>query len=139
MDYEQKYKEALCRAKTFYKRWIAWFEKQKDACDREYVDTYRRGIEDAFKKQGGQTQLGYEHEELPEKDLEDLFQALPESIVDEKSHQVYELCVYHYDGQCVVDYLGEIYHDSLYTFVGDTLYDAIEKAWNWLRKNSTGG
>ena len=74
-----------------------------------------------------------------EKDLEDLFQTLPEKIVDEKSHQVYELCVYHYDGQCVVDYVGEIDHDSLYTFGGDTLYDAIEKAWNWLRKNSTGG
>lgn len=74
-----------------------------------------------------------------EKDLEDLFQTLPEKIVDEKSHQVYELCVYHYDGQCVVDYVGEIDHDSLYGFVGDTLYDAIEKAWNWFRKDSTGG
>ena len=74
-----------------------------------------------------------------EKDLEDLFQALPEKIVDEKSHQVYELCVYHYDGQCVVDYVGELDHDSLYTFGGDTLYDAIEKAWNWLRKDSAGG
>lgn len=71
--------------------------------------------------------------------LENLFQALPEKIVDEKSHQVYELSIYHYDSQCVVDYVGEIDHDSLYTFGGDTLYEAIEKAWNWLRKNSTGG
>lgn len=278
MDYEQKYKEALCRAKTFYKRWdsieatdselvlkevkaifpelaesdderirkeiidflglphpqfvgerdhekwIAWLEKQKDACDREYVfrplagdtiekaaekaveldgkvvlafngayipvgnktkyeivaeyrnwvkkqgeqhspvdidkmvdkfahtevegygfpsmievDAYRRGIEDAFEKQGGQTQLDYKDEELPKIDLEILFQALPAKIVDEKSHQVYELCVYRYDGQCVVDYVGEIDHDSLYTFGGDTLYDAMEKAWNWLRKDSAGG
>lgn len=234
MNYEQKYKKALCRAKTFYKRWIAWFEKQKDACDREYVfrplagDTIEKAAEKAVeldgkvvlafngayipvdnktkdeivaeyhdwvKKQCGRAKLPdssyttdksviefadeYSHnvwEKLMAnfnnidgysigcndvsdivlnaiidtcnwnkpmtrevKDLEDLFQALPESIVDEKSHQVYELCVYHYDGQCVVDYLGEIYHDSLYTFVGDTLYDAIEKAWNWLRKNSTGG
>ncbi len=72
-------------------------------------------------------------------DLENLFQALPEKIADEKSHQVYELSIYHYDGQCVVDYVGEIDHDSLYAFGGNTLYEAIEKAWNWLRKNSTGG
>ena len=77
--------------------------------------------------------------EVKEVDLEDLFQALPEKIVDEKSHQVYELSIYHYDGQCVVDYVGEIDQDSLYTFGGNTLYEAIEKAWNWLHKNSTGG
>lgn len=77
--------------------------------------------------------------ETKEVDLENLFQALPEKIADEKSHQVYELSIYHYDGQCVVDYVGEIDHDSLYTFGGDTLYEAIEKAWNWLYKNSTGG
>ena len=77
--------------------------------------------------------------EVKENDLENLFQALPEKIADEKSHQVYELSIYHYDGQCVVDYVGEIDHDSLYTFGGNTLYEAIEKAWNWLRKNSTGG
>lgn len=76
---------------------------------------------------------------VKEVDLEKLFQALPEKIADEKSHQVYELSIYHYDGQCVVDYVGEIDHDSLYTFSGNTLYEAIEKAWNWLRKNSTGG
>ena len=64
---------------------------------------------------------------------------IPEKIADEKSHQVYELSIYHYDGQCVVDYVGEIDHDSLYTFSGNTLYEAIEKAWNWLRENSTGG
>ena len=69
-----------------------------------------------------------------ENDLESLFQALPEKIADEKSHQVYELSIYHYDGQCVVDYVGEIDHDSLYTFSGDTLYEAIEKAWHWLPK-----
>lgn len=74
-----------------------------------------------------------------EMNLEDLFQALPEKIADKKSHQVYELSIYHYDGQCVVDYVGEIDHDSLYTFDGDNLYEAIEKAWNWLSKNSTGG
>ena len=77
--------------------------------------------------------------EVKEVDLENLFQALPEKIADEKSHQVYELSIYHYDGQCVVDYVGEIDHDSLYTFGGNTLYEAIEKAWNWLCKNSTGG
>lgn len=77
--------------------------------------------------------------EVKEMDLENLFQALPEKIADEKSHQLYELSIYHYDGQCVVDYVGEIDHDSLYTFGGNTLYEAIEKAWNWLRKNSTGG
>ena len=72
-------------------------------------------------------------------DLENLFQALPEKIADEKSHQIYELSVYHYDGECVVDYVGELDHDSLYSFGGNTLYEAIEKAWNWLRENSTGG
>ena len=77
--------------------------------------------------------------EVKEVNLENLFQALPEKIVDEKSHQVYELSIYHYDGQCVVDYVGEIDHDSLYTFCGNTLHEAIEKAWNWLRENSTGG
>ncbi len=71
--------------------------------------------------------------------LENLFQALPETIADEKSHQVYELSIYHYDGQCVVDYVGQIDHDSLYTFSGNALQEAIEKAWNWLFKNSTGG
>lgn len=77
--------------------------------------------------------------EVKEVDLENLFQALPEKIADEKSHQLYELSIYHYDGQCVVDYVGEIDHDSLYTFDGNTLYEAIEKVWNWLHKNSTGG
>lgn len=76
---------------------------------------------------------------VKEVDLENLFQALPEKIADEKSHQVYELSIYHYDGQCIVDYVGEIDHDSLYTFIGNTLYEAIEKAWSWLRENSTGG
>lgn len=71
--------------------------------------------------------------------MEIQFQALPEKIVDEKSHQVYELSIYHYDGQCVVDYVGEIDHDSLHAFNGNTLYEALEKAWNWLRENSTGG
>ena len=79
------------------------------------------------------------NKQVKEMDLENLFQALPEKIVDEKLHQVYELSIYHYDGQCVVDYIGEIDHDSLYTFSGNTLYEAIEKAWNWLHKNSTGG
>jgi len=74
-----------------------------------------------------------------ENNLENLFQALPEKIADEKSHQVYELSIYHYDGQCVVDYVGEIDHDSLYAFSGNTLYEAIEKAWNWLRENAKGG
>jgi len=77
--------------------------------------------------------------EVKEVDLENLFQALPEKIADEKSHQIYELSVYHYDGECVVDYVGELDHDSLYSFGGNTLYEAIEKAWNWLRENSTGG
>ena len=77
--------------------------------------------------------------EVKEVDLENLFQALPEKITDEKSHQVYELSIYHYDGQCVVDYVGEIDNDSLYAFSGNTLYEAIEKAWSWLRENSTGG
>ena len=72
-------------------------------------------------------------------DLENLFQALPEKIADEKSHQIYELSVYHYDGECVVDYVGELDHDSLYSFGGNTLYEAIEKAWNWFHENSTGG
>ena len=71
--------------------------------------------------------------------MENLFQALPEKIADEKSHQVYELSIYHYDGQCIVDYVGEIDHDSLYDFSGNTLYEAIEKAWNWLRENAKGG
>ena len=62
-----------------------------------------------------------------------------EKIADEKSHQVYELSIYHYDGQCIVDYVGEIDHDSLYDFSGNTLYEAIEKAWNWLRENAKGG
>ena len=74
-----------------------------------------------------------------ENNLENLFQALPEKIADEKSHQVYELSIYHYDGQCIVDYVGEIDHDSLYDFSGNTLYEAIEKAWNWLRENAKGG
>ena len=39
----------------------------------------------------------------------------------------------------VVDYVGEIDHVSLYTFGGNTLYEAVEKAWNWLHKNSTVG
>lgn len=73
-----------------------------------------------------------------ENNLENLFQALPEKIADEKSHQVYELSIYHYDSQCVVDYVGEIDHDSLYAFSGNTLYEAIEKAWNWLRENAKG-
>lgn len=74
-----------------------------------------------------------------EVDLENLFQALPEYIADEKSHQIYRLSVYHYDGECVVDYVGELDHDSLYSFGGNTLHEAIEKAWNWLSENSTGG
>ena len=72
--------------------------------------------------------------EVKEVDLENLFQALPEKIADEKSHQVYELSIYHYDGQCVVDYVGEIDHDSLYTFSGNTLYEAIEKAMTYVKK-----
>ena len=71
-----------------------------------------------------------------ENNLDNLFQALPEKIADEKSHQVYELSIYHYDGQCVVDYVGEIDHDSLYCFSGNSLYEAIEKAWNWLKENA---
>ena len=71
--------------------------------------------------------------------LETLFQLLPEQIADETSHQVYQMSIYHYDGQCVVDYVGEIEQDSLYSFSGDTLYEAMERAWNWLRKNSNGG
>lgn len=74
-----------------------------------------------------------------ENNLENLFQALPEKIADEKSHQVYELSIYHYDGQCVVDYVVEIDHDSLYVFSGNTLYEAIEKAWIWLKENAKGG
>lgn len=77
--------------------------------------------------------------EVKDADLETLLQALPEKINDEKSHQVYEMSVYHYDGQCVVDYVGELEHDSLYNFAGDTFYEAAEKAWNWLHKDSNGG
>lgn len=105
--------------------------------DRTYgVDrTYANAQSDAFK-----SLLPFlDTLEVKEMDLENLFQALPEKIADEKSHQVYELSIYHYDGQCVVDYVGEIDHDSLYAFGGNTLYEAIEKAWNWLHKNSTGG
>ena len=68
--------------------------------------------------------------------VESLFQSLPEKIVDEKSHKVYELSIYHYDDRCVVDYIGELEHDSLYTFSGSTLCEAVENAWNWLLKNS---
>lgn len=105
--------------------------------DRTYgVDrTYANAQSDAFKS----LLTFLDTLEVKEVDLENLFQALPEKIADEKSHQVYELSIYHYDGQCVVDYVGEIDHNSLYTFDGNTLYEAIEKAWNWLHKNSTGG
>lgn len=73
------------------------------------------------------------------RDIENLFQSLPEKIVDEKSHQVYELSVYNCDGQCVVDYVGELEHDSLCNFSGDTLYEAIKNAWNWFLRNSNKG
>lgn len=112
---------------------------------KEQQALWRKEIEQACIS-GGDAGVGLardirykENVEMKEVDLENLFQALPEKIADEKSHQVYELSIYHYDGQCVVDYVGEIDHDSLYTFNGNTLYEAIEKAYNWLFKNSTGG
>lgn len=95
------------------------------ACDWVAIAAAKRHLENSL--------------ETKEVDLENLFQALPEKIVSEKSHQVYRLSIYYCDGQCVVYYVGEIYHDSLYAFSGNTLYEAIKGAWNWLCKNSTGG
>ena len=102
---------------------------------------YGSSIEAKFKREECDDILSFidSLEVKDENNLENLFQALPEKIADEKSHQVYELSIYHYDGQCVVDYVGEIDHDSLHSFSGNTLYEAIEKAWNWLRENAKGG
>ena len=71
--------------------------------------------------------------------LETLLERLPESIADEKTCQVYKQCIYHYDGQWHVDYVGEIEYDSLNNpGSGESLREAIEETLKWLKKEYKG-
>lgn len=108
------------KAREYAENILSPFYPMTDACFNSY------DLEEAF-------EAGWD---ACEAELDSLFQLLPEQIVDEKSHQVYKMSIYHYDGQCVVDYVGEIDQDSLYSFSGNTLHEAIEKACNWFRSNS---
>lgn len=67
-------------------------------------------------------------------ELENLLWTLPESIADERSRQVYLMSLYHCDGQCFVDYVGELEEDSLVCFEGETFMEAATKMREWIRK-----
>lgn len=67
--------------------------------------------------------------------LENMILELPESIANQKNHQVYQLSIYHYDRSCCVDYVGELEHDSLVCFSENTFTKAAEKMKNWIQEN----
>ena len=66
-------------------------------------------------------------------ELETMLSELPETIPDALSNQVYQMSIYHFDSQWHVDYVGELDGDSLCVFSGESLYEAVEKAWNKLK------
>ena len=73
--------------------------------------------------------------ETTDNSLENLMLELPESIADQKNHQVYQLSIYHYDRNCCVDYVGELDHDSLVCFAESTFTEAVSKMKNWIQEN----
>ena len=67
--------------------------------------------------------------------LENMILELPESIANQKNHQVYQLSIYHYDRSCCIDYVGELEHDSLVCFAESTFTEAVSKMKNWIQEN----
>ena len=67
--------------------------------------------------------------------LENMILELPESIANQKNHQVYQLSIYHYDRSCCIDYVGELEHDSLVCFAESTFAEAASKMKNWIQEN----
>lgn len=68
--------------------------------------------------------------------LEALMEILPESIApDNGSNQVYKMCVYNYDGQHCVDYIGEVDGDSYMCVAEDSFVDACAKMIIKLKEN----
>ena len=100
--------------------------KTDNSMNSEHRICYNKGIQD----------VQIEIDNLKVKDdteLETMLSELPETIPEVLSNQVYQMAIYHFDSQWHVDYVGELDGDSLCCFSGDTLYEAVEKAWNKLR------
>ena len=68
------------------------------------------------------------------------FQELPHinSLYEIKEDWAYTPNLYHFEGEWHVSWIHCSEGDALNDFSGSTPEEAIDKAWNWLRKNSTG-
>ena len=99
-------------------KWYFW----KSEIDAPKTPTF--GYSKTAAKNCKSTEVVY----LPCWSLEALMEILPESISpDNGSNQVYQMCVYNYDGQHCVDYVGEVDGDSYMGFAEDSFVDACYK------------